>query len=109
MRISHVILACITHAHNLVSLTLHGMLDQPAAATAIFDADHILLTTSKCTMHSETHVFLPHLEAFRFALVGHDDDDVLFIAVIQFLCTRPHLRLARSGYLPMGAHAQTPT
>ena len=40
-RISHIVLACIAHMHNLVSLTLHRMLDQPTAATTIFGTDHI--------------------------------------------------------------------
>ena len=31
------------------------------------------------------HMLLPHLEAFRFALVGHDDDLALFSAVVQLL------------------------
>jgi hypothetical protein len=36
-----------------------------------------------------SHVLLPHLEAFRFALVGQDDDLPLFGVVVQFLRTRP--------------------
>lgn len=99
-RISHVVLARIAHAHNLVSLTLHGTLDQPAAATAIFGADHVLPITSTCATRSPTHSFLPHLEAFRFALVGHDDDLALFIAVVQFLRARPRLRRLDLGSCP---------
>jgi hypothetical protein len=40
-RISEVVLARIAHAHNIVSLTIHGTLDMPAAVTAIFGADHV--------------------------------------------------------------------
>ena len=116
-RISHVVLARIAHAHNLVSLTLHGTLDQPAAATAIFGADHVpppALSPSPSpspsathaggacarTSPPPTHVFLPHLEAFRFALVGHDDDLALFGAVVQFLRARPRLRRLDLGTCP---------
>jgi hypothetical protein len=96
-RISHVVLARIAHAHNLVSLTLHGTLDQPAAATAIFSADHVLPDT---TDSPRTHAFLPHLEAFRFALVGHDGDIALFRAVVEFLRARPRLRRLDLGTCP---------
>lgn len=102
-RISHVVLARIAHAHNLVSLTLHGTLDQPAAATAIFGADHVLPspgTGPPETTNPPMHAFLPHLEAFRFALVGHDDDIALFSAVVQFLRARPRLRRLDLGTCP---------
>jgi hypothetical protein len=102
-RISNVVLARIAHAHNLVSLTLHGTLDQPAAATAIFGADHILPdsgASGAIMPNSPTHMFLPHLEAFRFALVGHDDDLALFSAVVQLLRARPRLRRLDLGTCP---------
>ena len=101
-RISNVVLARIAHAHNLISLTLHGTLDQPAAATAIFGADHLLSNTNTGTFmpNSPTHVILPHLEAFRFALVGHDDDLTLFGAVVQLLRARPRLRRLDLGTCP---------
>jgi hypothetical protein len=102
-RISQVVLARIAHAHNLVSLTLHGTLDQPAAATAIFDADLVLppcLGTSTTDTPTPTHAFLPHLETFRFALVGHDDDIALFTAVVRFLRARPRLRRLDLGTCP---------
>jgi hypothetical protein len=105
-RISNVVLARIAHAHNLVSLTLHGTLDQPAAATAIFGADHLLPNpgasagTGALMQNSPTHMFLPHLEAFRFALVGHDDDLSLFGAVVQLLRARPRLRRLDLGTCP---------
>jgi len=106
-RISNIVLARIAHAHNLVSLTLHGTLDQPAAATAIFDADHLLpnpgsgtSTGAAFTTNSRAHMFLPHLETFRFALVGHDDDLPLFNAVVQFLRARPRLRRLDLGTCP---------
>ena len=104
-RISDVVLARIAHAHNLVSLTLHGTLDQSAAATAIFCADHLLQNPGASTCagfmsNLPTHMFLPHLEAFRFALVGHDDDLALFNSVIQFLRARPRLRRLDLGTCP---------
>jgi hypothetical protein len=100
-RISNVVLARIAHAHNLISLTLHGTLDQPAAATAIFGADHLLANNTGAFMpNSPTHVILPHLEAFRFALVGHDDDLTLFGAVVQLLRARPRLRRLDLGTCP---------
>ena len=46
------------------------------------------------------HVFLPHLEAFRFALVGHDNDLPLFGAVVHFLRARPRLRRLDLGVFP---------
>jgi hypothetical protein len=98
-RISDVVLARIAHACNLVSLTLHGTLDQSAAATAIFGADHLLPNpgASACAgtasiINSPTHMFLPHLKAFRFALAGHNDDLALFNSVVQFSRARPCLR-----------------
>jgi hypothetical protein len=73
--ISDIVLARIAHARNLVSLTLHRTLDQSAAATAIFGADHLLpypeastSTRAAFMLNSLTHMFLLHLEAFRFAL-----------------------------------------
>jgi hypothetical protein len=101
-RISDVVLARIAHAHNLVSLTLHGTLDQSAAATAIFGADHLLPNPGASTSSNSPtqHMFLPHLEAFRFALVGHDDDLALFNSVVQFLRTRPRLRRLDLGTCP---------
>ena len=50
--------------------------------------------------NSPTHMFLPHLEAFRFALVGHDDDLALFNSVVQFLRARPLLRRLDLGTCP---------
>ena len=103
-RISHVVLARIAHAHNLISLTLHGTLDMPAEATAIFGANHIPQHPDAgcegASASAPTHVLLPHLEAFRFALVGHDDDLPLFGAVVQFLRARPRLRRLDLGMCP---------
>ena len=99
-RISNVVLARIAHAHNLVSLTLHGTLDQPVAATAIFGADHLLPNPGSFLPNSPTHMFLPHLEAFRFALVGHDNDHALFGAIIELLRARPRLRRLDLGTCP---------
>ncbi|KAI9435553.1 hypothetical protein H4582DRAFT_2059465 [Lactarius indigo] len=106
-RISHIVLARIAHAYNLVSLTLHGTLDTPAEATAIFGANHIppypdagCEGASASITGALTHVLLPRLEAFRFALVGHDDDLPLFGAVVQFLRARPSLRRLDLGMCP---------
>ncbi|KAI0297045.1 hypothetical protein B0F90DRAFT_1811223 [Multifurca ochricompacta] len=88
-RISNVVLTRVAHAHHLISLTLHGTLDMPAAATP-----------SSALTIAPTHVFLPHLEEFRFALVGHDDDLALFCAVVQFLRARPRLRRLDLGACP---------
>jgi hypothetical protein len=103
-RISDVVLARIAHAHNLVSLTLHGTLDMPAAATAIFCADHVSPAPDSGmrtnVISAPTHVFLPHLEVFRFALVGHEEDLALYGAVVQFLRARPHLRRLDLGTCP---------
>lgn len=106
-RISHVVLARIAHAHNLISLTLHGTLDMPAEATAIFGANHVPPDpdagregASASMTGAPTHVLLPHLEAFRFALVGHDDDLLLFSAVLQFLRGRTRLRRLDLGVCP---------
>lgn len=90
-RISHIVLARIAHAHNLQSLTLHGTFEEPSSASVVFGSDHII---------DGKHTFLPDLEAFRFVLVGHDDDVTLFQSVVQFLCRRPRLRRLDLGNCP---------
>ncbi|OCH92530.1 hypothetical protein OBBRIDRAFT_791128 [Obba rivulosa] len=90
-RISHVVLARVAHAQSLRSLTLHGTFEEPTAARVVFASDHII---------GGSHTFLPHLEAFRFVLVGHDDDFALFQAVTQFLRQRPRLRRLDLGNCP---------
>jgi len=90
-RISHFVLARIAHAHNLQSLTLHGTFEEPNSASVVFGSDHII---------DGRHTFLPHLEAFRFVLVGHDDDLPLFQNVAQFLRFRPKLRRLDLGNCP---------
>jgi hypothetical protein len=106
-RISHVVLARIAHAHNLISLTLHGTLDTPAEATAIFGANHVppnqvasWAGTSANMTGAQMHVLLPYLEAFRFALIGHDNDLPLFGAIVHFLRARPRLRRLDLGACP---------
>ena len=79
-RISHVVLARIAHAHRLESLTLHGTFEKPCSASVVFNSDHVI---------DGVHTFLPHLEEFRFVVVGHDDDAALFESVAQFLRARP--------------------
>ncbi|KAI0309909.1 hypothetical protein OF83DRAFT_1253057 [Amylostereum chailletii] len=90
-RISHSVLARVAHAHRLVSLTLHGTLDKPSAATVVFGSDHVI---------EGRHTFLPHLADFRFVLVGHDDDVGLFQSVAQFLRGRTRLRRLDLGSCP---------
>ncbi|KAH9947737.1 hypothetical protein B0H21DRAFT_820275 [Amylocystis lapponica] len=83
MRISHVVLARITHAHSLQSLTLmHGTCDEPASARIVFGADHVL---------DGRHTFLPHLVAFRFVMVGHNAGLRVYHAIAQFVRQRPQL------------------
>ncbi|CAL1694491.1 unnamed protein product [Somion occarium] len=90
-RISHVVLARIAHAHSLQSLTLHGTFEEPTSASVVFGSDHII---------DGKHTFLPHLEAFRFVTVGHDDDLGLFQSVTQFLRGRSKLRRLDLGNCP---------
>ncbi|PCH43202.1 hypothetical protein WOLCODRAFT_103209 [Wolfiporia cocos MD-104 SS10] len=90
-RISHTVLARIAHANALRSLTLHGTFEDPAAARVIFDSDHIV---------EGAHAMLPHLEAFRFLMVGHDDDVGLYRAVTQFMRGRPRMRRLDLGNCP---------
>lgn len=90
-RISHVVLARIAHAHSLESLTLHGTFEEPCSASVVFGSNHVI---------DGRHTFLPHLEAFRFVVVGHDDDAALFQSVAQFLRQRPRLRRLDLGSCP---------
>ncbi|CAK5271213.1 unnamed protein product, partial [Mycena citricolor] len=90
-RISHFVLSRIAHAHGLQSLTLHGTFEDPAAAAVVFGSDHII---------DGQHTFLPHLEAFRFVVVGHDDQVTLYRAVAQFLRRRTRLRRLDLGSCP---------
>ncbi|KAI0698173.1 hypothetical protein C8T65DRAFT_582077 [Cerioporus squamosus] len=90
-RISHVVLARIAHAHRLESLTLHGTFEEPCSASVVFGSDHVI---------EGVHTFLPHLEDFRFVMVGHDDELNLFQSVVQFLRQRPKLRRLDLGSCP---------
>ncbi|RDB17685.1 hypothetical protein Hypma_001198 [Hypsizygus marmoreus] len=90
-RISHIVLARIAHAHNLQSLTLHGTFEDPASASVVFGSDQVI---------DDQHTFLPHLEAFRFVLVGHDDEVALYRSVTQFLRRRRKLRRLDLGNCP---------
>ncbi|KAL0065624.1 hypothetical protein AAF712_007402 [Marasmius tenuissimus] len=90
-RISHIVLARIAHAHNLQSLTLHGTFEEPSSASVVFGSDHII---------EGVHTFLPHLESFRFLMVGHDDEVGLYQSVAQFLTNRPKLRRLDLGGCP---------
>ncbi|KAI0659532.1 hypothetical protein C8Q70DRAFT_915293 [Cubamyces menziesii] len=90
-RISHVVLARIAHAHRLQSLTLHGTFEEPCSASVVFGSDHVI---------DGIHTLLPHLEEFRFIMVGHDDDQSLFQSVTQFLRQRPKLRRLDLGCCP---------
>ncbi|KAF8890753.1 hypothetical protein BD779DRAFT_1622465 [Infundibulicybe gibba] len=90
-RISHIVFARIAHAHNLQSLTLHGTFEEPGSASIVFGSDHVI---------DGQHTFLPHLEAFRFVLVGHDDEVALYQSVTQFLRQRKKLRRLDLGSCP---------
>ncbi|EKM52414.1 uncharacterized protein PHACADRAFT_260777 [Phanerochaete carnosa HHB-10118-sp] len=90
-RISHTVLARIAHAHNLQSLTLHGTFEEPSAASVVFGSDHII---------GDKHTFLPHLQEFRFVMIGHDDEWGLFQSVTQFLKARRRLRRLDLGSCP---------
>ncbi|KAG2005529.1 hypothetical protein CC2G_001928 [Coprinopsis cinerea AmutBmut pab1-1] len=90
-RISHVVLARIAHADNLQSLTLHGTFEEPASATVIFKSDQVI---------DGEHTFLPHLESFRFVLVGQDDHPGLYESVTAFLKGRKRLRKMDLGGCP---------
>ena len=90
-RISHIVLARIAHAHNLQSLTLHGTFEEPKHASVVFGSDHVI---------DGKHTFLPHLDSFRFIMVGHDDDVSLFTSVVQFLRQRTKLRRLDLGNCP---------
>ncbi|KAG6818990.1 hypothetical protein H0H93_016585 [Arthromyces matolae] len=90
-RISQLVFARIAHAHNLQSLTLHGTFEEPSPAAVVFSSDQII---------DEEHTFLPHLQAFRLVLVGHDDAIGLYQSVTQFLRGRKHLRRLDLGSCP---------
>lgn len=90
-RISHIVFSRIAHCHNLRSLTLHGTFEEPASAGVVFGSDHVI---------DGQHTFLPHLEAFRFVLVGHDDELGLFQSVTKFLRGRKKLRRLDLGNCP---------
>ncbi|KAJ3548644.1 hypothetical protein NMY22_g1192 [Coprinellus aureogranulatus] len=89
--ISHIVLARIAHAHNLQSLTLHGTFQEPGPASVVFNSDQII---------DGQHTFLPHLEAFRFVLVGQDDHPGLYQSVTSFLRNRKKLRRLDLGSCP---------
>lgn len=90
-RISHFVLTRVAHAHNLQSLTLHGEFEEAGSASVVFGSDHII---------DGRHTFLPHLEAFRFVLVGNNNDLLLYQSVVQFLRQRPLLRRLDLGSCP---------
>ncbi|KAF8962211.1 hypothetical protein BDZ97DRAFT_1130863 [Flammula alnicola] len=90
-RISHIVFARIAHAHNLQSLTLHGTFEEPGSASVVFGSDQVI---------DGKHTFLPHLESFRFILVGHDDEHALYHSVTQFLHQREKLRRLDLGSCP---------
>ncbi|CCM05826.1 uncharacterized protein FIBRA_08060 [Fibroporia radiculosa] len=92
-RLSPAVLARITHARALRTLTLHGTLDDPAAARVLFASDLWHAADGQ-------HEVLPWLEAFRFVMVGHDFDTALFEAVVRFVGHRPRLRRLDLGSCP---------
>lgn len=90
-RISQFVLTRIAHAQNLRSLTLHGTFESPSPATVVFSSDHVI---------NGQHTFLPHLQSFRFIMVGHDDEINLFQSVVSFLRCRPLLGRLDLGDCP---------
>jgi hypothetical protein len=70
---------------------LHGTLEEPGPAAVVFGSDQMI---------DGVHTFLPHLEAFRFVLVGHDEDVVLYQSVVRFLRDRRKLRRLDLGGCP---------
>lgn len=94
-RISHFVLARIAHASRLVSLTLHGTLEDPGSARVVFGSDHCLSEVA-----GQEHAFLPHLRALRFLMVGHDDDLPLYEAVTRFVKGRKLMRKLDLGNCP---------
>ncbi|KAG6877479.1 hypothetical protein C0993_006947 [Termitomyces sp. T159_Od127] len=90
-RISHIVFVRIAHAHNLQSLTLHGTFEEPGSAAVVFNSDQII---------DDEHTFLPHLEAFRFVVLGHDDELALYQSVTHFLRRRKRLRRLDLGTCP---------
>ncbi|KAG5720769.1 hypothetical protein E4T56_gene16926 [Termitomyces sp. T112] len=90
-RISHIVFARIAHAHNLQSLTLHGTFEEPGSAAVVLNGDQII---------DDDHTFLPHLEAFRFVVLGHDDELAMYQSVTQFLRRRKRLRRLDLGTCP---------
>ncbi|KZT03268.1 uncharacterized protein LAESUDRAFT_659991 [Laetiporus sulphureus 93-53] len=95
-RISHAVLARIAHAGALRSLTLHGTFEEPEAARAVFAADYLVEEEGGRARHA----MLPLLEAFRFVMVGMDDQRGLYEAVSQFVRMRPALRRLDLGGCP---------
>jgi hypothetical protein len=89
-RISHLVLARIAHANGLESLTLHGTLEEPGPAAVVFGSDQMI---------DGVHTFLPHLEAFRFVLVGHEDL-TLYQSIVRLLRQRRRLRRLDLGGCP---------
>ncbi|KAF7318494.1 hypothetical protein HMN09_00358600 [Mycena chlorophos] len=97
-RISQIVLARIAQAHQLVSLTLHGTFEAPAAAAIVFSTDVESLDEDGITEHT----FLPLLESFRFILIGQGDDPAsgLYAAITQLLARRNRLRRLDLGACP---------
>ncbi|KIJ41064.1 hypothetical protein M422DRAFT_172759 [Sphaerobolus stellatus SS14] len=90
-RISHFVLTRIALAPNLKSLTLHGTFERPNAASVVFGSDQEL---------EGRHTLWPKLEAFRFIMVGHDDEIALFQSVVSFLRGRNKIRRLDLGDCP---------
>ena len=80
--ISHFLLTQIVHAHNLQSLTLHRLVDPRSASQPSLCLPKIV---------DGRHTLLPHLEAFKFVLVGflNVDQNIyrVYRSVIIFLHT----------------------
>jgi hypothetical protein len=70
---------------------LHGTLEEPGPAAVVFGSDQMI---------DGLHTFLPHLEAFRFVLVGHEEDVALYRSVVRLLGDRRKLRRLDLGSCP---------
>ncbi|KAJ3762745.1 hypothetical protein EV360DRAFT_92279 [Lentinula raphanica] len=95
-RISHYVLGRILGAAGgLRSLTLHGIMEEPAKAAVLFGGDQVIIGPDGETKHT----FLPHLTSFRFLMVG-EDEPALYTSVVEFLRQRPNLRRLDLGSCP---------
>ncbi|KAG6906229.1 hypothetical protein DXG01_015061 [Tephrocybe rancida] len=70
---------------------LHGTFEEPGSTAVVFSSDQVI---------DNEYTFLPHLEAFRFLLVGHDSEFAMYLNVMQFLHRCKRLRRLDLGTCP---------